>query len=61
MPSSDTSHEPRATLEIERLARALHTAQPHWGRHRTSFEDHRDGHMEEARAIAAAYAEGERR
>lgn len=43
-------------LDIERLARALHAAQPHWNRHRTTFEQHREGHLDEARAIAAAYA-----
>jgi len=43
-------------LDVERLAQALHTAQPHWNRHKTTFEDHRDGHIEEAGAIAAEYA-----
>jgi hypothetical protein len=53
----DAASPPAADpLDVERLAEALHTAQPHWNRHKTTFEDHRDGHIEEAGAIAAEYA-----
>jgi hypothetical protein len=50
---------PAAQPEIDedRLARALHDAQPHWKRQTASWEDHASTHLEHAAAIAAAYRE----
>jgi hypothetical protein len=42
-------------LDVERLARALHAAQPHWKRETATWADHASVHLDHAAAIAAAY------
>jgi hypothetical protein len=50
-PTFTKTNDGHVLVTVDSLARALHEAQPHWQRHKTTFEDHREGHLRDAGAI----------